>query len=128
MARRTMKPKDGLKIVDPSARTKQEAEKAVKDLLGALPCFGCSKPLDSSEAWAVEVKHGKQIPRTLLKWWGQAEQNAGDGKRPLLVLHPAGAAYADSLAVLRLADLADSTLRLGNLPNSLSLVSRRTTD
>ena len=45
--------------------------------------------------WAVEVKHGKQIPRTLLKWWGQAEQNAGDGKRPLLVLHPAGAAYAE---------------------------------
>ncbi len=44
---------------------------------------------------------------TLLKWWGQAEQNAGDGKRPLLVLHPAGAAYADSLAVVRLADLAE---------------------
>jgi hypothetical protein len=34
-------------------------------LLGALPCFGCSKPLDSSEAWAVEVKHGKQIPPPL---------------------------------------------------------------
>lgn len=45
--------------------------------------------------------------RTLLKSWGQAEQNASDRKRPLLVLHPAGAAYADSLAVLRLADLAE---------------------
>ncbi len=93
MARRTTKPKDGLKIVGPSpsdvnreqsviplfpsTKTKQEVEKAVKNLLGALPCFGCSKPLDSSEAWAVEVKHGKQILRTLLKWWGQAEQNAG---------------------------------------------------
>jgi hypothetical protein len=61
-----------------------------------------------ASGWAVEVKHGKQIPRTLLKWWGQAEQNAGEGKRTLLVLHPAGTAYADSLAVLRLADLAEA--------------------
>lgn len=47
---------------------------------------------------------GKQIPTKLLRWWEQAERNTQDGKKPLLVLHPLGTDYADSLAVVRLAD------------------------
>lgn len=73
------------------------------DVVGATLRAGPKRPED----WAVEVKHGKQIPRTLLQWWKQTQQNTPEGKRPLLVLHPAGAAYADSLAVVHLADLAE---------------------
>lgn len=36
---------------------------------------------------AIECKHGKQIPRTILKWWDQAQANAGD-RIPVLVMHP----------------------------------------
>ncbi len=54
----------------------------------------------------MEVKHGRQIPRALPKWWEQAQRNAPEGKLPLLVLHPLGADYQDSLAVVRLEDLS----------------------
>jgi hypothetical protein len=87
-------------------KTWKKAELAVARLLGGRRCHFEVSDVEAG-GWAVEVKHGRQIPRTLLKWWGQAEQNAGDGKSPLLALHPTGAAYADSLAVVRLADLAE---------------------
>jgi hypothetical protein len=57
------------------------------------------------DGFSVEVKHGRQIPKTLLRWWEQARQNTTPGKMTLLVLHPLGAAYEDSLVILRLADL-----------------------
>ena len=87
-------------------KTWRAVERAIARLLGGRRCHFEGKDVDAGE-WSVEVKHGRQVPKTIIDWFGQAEQNAGDRKRPLLVLHPAGAAYADSLAVLRLADLAE---------------------
>ena len=54
------------------------AERAVARLLGGRRCHFEGQDVDAGDT-AVEVKHGKQIPRTLLKSWGQAGQNAGDG-------------------------------------------------
>jgi hypothetical protein len=32
---------------------------------------------DRAGPFSFECKHGKQIPKTILKWWAQAETNAG---------------------------------------------------
>ncbi len=56
----------------------KKAELAVAGLLGGRRCHFEGSDVEAG-GWAVEVKHGRQIPCTLLKWWGQAEQNAGDG-------------------------------------------------
>ncbi len=93
-------------------KTWKAAERAVARLLGGRRCRFEAQDVDAGP-WAVEVKHGRQIPRTLLKWWGQAEHNTAQGKRPLLVLHAHRADYADSLAIVRLADLAKLALAVG---------------
>ena len=54
--------------------------------------------------YAIECKHGAQIPKTILKWWAQTVRNAGD-RRPLLVLHPPRWKNEESLAVLPLHEL-----------------------
>ena len=124
MARRTTKPKDGLKIVGPSpsdvnreqsvtplfpsTKTKQEVEKGVKNLLGALPCFGCSKPLDASEAWAVEVKRDEEgTRRKLFKWLIGAHENCLPKEQGILVLQPSDGGAMESLVVLPLLLLAN---------------------
>ncbi|KKM97045.1 hypothetical protein LCGC14_1171960 [marine sediment metagenome] len=85
-------------------KTWKAAERAVARLLGGRRCHFEGRDVET-EDWAVEVKHGKQIPRTLLKWWEQAQGNTPEGNKPLLVLHPLGTEYEDSLAILRLGDL-----------------------
>ena len=80
------------------------AERAVVRLLGGRGCHFEGKDVEAG-CWAVEVKHGRQIPRTLLRWWRQARRNTPTGKKPLLVLHPHGVGYPDSLAIVRLSDL-----------------------
>lgn len=40
-----------------------------------------------AQGFAIECKHGKQIPKTILKWWAQAQTNAS-GRVPMLVMHP----------------------------------------
>lgn len=87
-------------------RTWKAVERAVARLLGGRRCHFEQADVDAA-GFSVEVKHGQQIPRTLLKWWEQARENARDGKTPLLVLHPVGAKYEDSLAVIRLDDLVE---------------------
>lgn len=54
--------------------------------------------------YAIEAKHGKQIPKTILKWWDQTVRNAGD-RRPLLVLHPPRWRMEESLAIIPLHEL-----------------------
>ncbi len=72
--------------------------------------------------WSVEVKHGKQVPKTVLDWFDQAEKNARDGKRPLLVLHPPRVKYEDSLVVLRLADFVRANDAGDSKPHTVRLV------
>ncbi len=87
-------------------RTWKAAERAVARLLNGRRCHFEGQDVDAA-GFSVEVKHGRQIPKTLLGWWKQTRENTRDRKRPLLVLHPLGAEYEDSLAVLRLADLVE---------------------
>ena len=86
-------------------KTWKAAERAVARLLNGRRCHFERQDVDAGP-WAVEVKHGRQIPRTLLKWWAQTQANSTGGKTPMLVLHPHGTDYADSLALVRLADFA----------------------
>lgn len=46
-------------------------------------------PDGRGQGYALEVKHGKQIPKWLLKMWGQAKTNAeGLDLIPVGVCHP----------------------------------------
>jgi len=59
---------------------------------------------DAENNWlAVEVKHGKQVPKFPFSAMAQAQRNAGD-KLAVVVLHPEGAPYDASLVCIRLAD------------------------
>lgn len=55
--------------------------------------------------WDIEVKHGKQIPKTILKWWSQANKNTREGQKPMLVLHYPRQSLEDCLVFVRLGDL-----------------------
>ncbi len=91
-------------------KTWKHAERAVARLLGGRRCHFEGEDVDAGE-WSVEVKHGRQVPKTIIDWFDQAERNTPEGKRPLLVLHPPRLPCEDSLVVLRLADFvrADDT-------------------
>jgi hypothetical protein len=85
-------------------QTWKAVERAVARLLAGRRCHFERQDVECAR-FSVEVKHGGQIPSALLKWWEQAQRNTQDGKQPLLVMHPTGAGYADSLVAMRLADL-----------------------
>ena len=84
-------------------KTWKAAELKVAWLLGGGRFHFEGEDVNAGE-WSVEVKQGKQVPKTVLAWFEQAECNTPEGKRPLLVLHPPRFPYEDSLVVLRLAD------------------------
>jgi hypothetical protein len=48
-------------------KTWKAAELAIARLLKGRRCHFEGRDVDA-KVWAVEVKHGRQIPRTLLKW------------------------------------------------------------
>ena len=76
-------------------------------MLGALPCFGCSKPLDGSEAWAVEVRRDEEATRQkLFKWLIGAHENCWPREEGILVLQPSDGGAMESLVVLPLLCLA----------------------
>ena len=58
-----------------------------------------------AKGFNIEVKHGNQIPKTLLKWWDQACKNSPGERVPLLILHPKGLPREHSLAVIRIDEL-----------------------
>ncbi len=84
-------------------QTWKHAERAIARLLGGCRCHFEGKDVDAGR-WSAEVKHGRQVPKTIIDWFDQAEKNARDGERPLLVLHPPRIPYEESLVVLRLGD------------------------
>lgn len=63
----------------------------------------------SSGRLAIEVKDWDpdRFPRWLINAFGQAETVARPGQIPVLVLHPHGARYVESYAVIRLKTLLD---------------------
>lgn len=56
--------------------------------------------------YALEVKHGRQIPALVIKAMRQAVASVRGDQIPMVVLHPEGARYDDSLIVIRFGDLA----------------------
>jgi len=68
-------------------QTWKVAERALARLLNGRRCHFEGQDVEC-DGFSVEVKHGRQIPKTLLGWWEQARQNTPPDKTPLLVLHP----------------------------------------
>lgn len=55
----------------------------------------------------IEIKHGKQIPKTVVKFMGQAEKNCEEGKVPVVIMHPLNGKYEDGLVMMRFTDWKD---------------------
>ena len=60
-------------------------------------------------AYSIEVKHRATLPGWLLTAMYQARAAASAGRLPIVVIHEHGAAYADALVVMRLADFIEGT-------------------
>ena len=84
-------------------QTWKAVERAIARLLDGCRYHFEGKDVDAGR-WSAEVKHGHQVPKTIIDWFDQAEKNACDGERPLLVLHPPRIPYEESLVVFRLSD------------------------
>jgi len=65
---------------------------------------------------SVEVKSRRELPRFLMKSYGQAVDNAKAGKIPLLILKEKGKRFADCLCILRLEDFQSLFLGGGGHP------------
>lgn len=102
-------------------KTWKHVERAVARLLGVRRCHFEGEDVDAGR-WSVEVKHGRQVPKTIIDWFEQAERNTSEGKRPLLVLHPPRVKYEDSLVVLRLADFVRANDAGDSKPHRVRLV------
>jgi len=56
---------------------------------------------------SIEVKTRRELPRFLVKAYGQAAGNARAGKLPLLVLKETGKRFEDCLCILSLGDFLE---------------------
>jgi hypothetical protein len=54
--------------------------------------------------FAIQVKHGKQIPAGIQHFMEQTVRDAPRDKLPTLVMHPYGKSVGESLVVFRLKD------------------------
>jgi hypothetical protein len=60
-----------------------------------------------TEPFAVQVKHGKQIPKKIQKYMEQTVGDCPEGLIPTLVMHPYGRSIDDSLVVIPLKDFKE---------------------
>jgi hypothetical protein len=61
---------------------------------------------DIKHPWyALEIKHGKQIPALLIKAMAQAVASVRGDQIPMVVFHPHGADYDDSFVIVKISDL-----------------------
>lgn len=92
--------------------TWKAVERAVAEILGGerVPVTGRARgsaPDIAHESLAIEVKHRKAMPAWLLDAMAQAvASKRAPEQLPIVVLHPKGARYVDSLVIVRLGDLA----------------------
>jgi hypothetical protein len=82
-------------------RTWSSAELKIARFLGWVKTHWARKD-SKGVGWSAEIKHGKQILKTLLKWWKQALRNTDPGDKTVLIMHPKGWKYEDSLVMLDL--------------------------
>lgn len=59
------------------------------------------------DPFAIQVKHGKQIPATIQKFMDQTVRDAPKGTLPTLIMHPYGRSIGESLVVFRLSDFRE---------------------
>ncbi len=102
-------------------QTWKHAERAIARLLDGCRCHFEGKDVDAGR-WSAEVKHGRQVPKTIIDWFEQAERNTPEGKRPLLVLHPPRLPYEDSPVVLRLGDFVRANDTGDSKPHRVEIV------
>ncbi len=102
-------------------QTCKAVERAIARLLGGCRCHFEGKGVDAGR-WSVEVKHGRQVAKTIINWFDQAERNTPEGKRPLLVLHPPRLPYEESLVVLRLGDFVRANDVGDSKPHTVEIV------
>ena len=57
-----------------------------------------------TEPFAIQVKHGKQIPKGIQKFMAQTVRDAPKGTLPTLLMHAHGAPIEETLVVFRLGD------------------------
>ncbi len=91
--------------------TWKAVERGVAKLLGGRRVGILGNHDVEAEYWDIEVKHGKQIPKTLLKWWAQAQTNTREGQRPMLILHYPRQKLKDCLVIVKLGDLLNETAK-----------------
>lgn len=56
-------------------KTWKAVERAVARLLGGRRCHFEGQDVETGD-WAVEIKHGKQVPRTVPRWYRGSAQLA----------------------------------------------------
>jgi hypothetical protein len=59
------------------------------------------------DAFAVECKTRKDVPKWLVRAMQQARLAAQEGQLPLVVVHPHGGQYDNDFVILRMADFRD---------------------
>jgi len=57
--------------------------------------------------YAIQIKHGRQIPKTIQKFMEQTLRDATQGSLPTLVMHAHGTAIDESLIVFRLKEFRE---------------------
>lgn len=67
---------------------------------------GNNAPDAETDHLAIQIKHGYTFPAYLASWLAGICENTPAGKTGVVVWHPKGAKVDDSLALLRVADLA----------------------
>lgn len=90
--------------------TWKKVELKIAALLGGerVPVTGRARgsaPDIKQPVLALEVKHGKQIPKLVLEAMDQAEKSVRGDQVPMAVMHPLRAEYSDSICIVRLKDL-----------------------
>ena len=57
--------------------------------------------------YAIQIKHGRQVPKTIQKFMEQTLRDAAQGSLPTLVMHAHGTAIDESLVVFRLKEFRE---------------------
>ena len=70
--------------------------------VGAVGDEGCD--CKDTAPFAIQVKHGKQIPKGIQKFMAQTVRDAPKGTLPTLLMHAHGAPIEETLVVFRLGD------------------------
>jgi hypothetical protein len=73
---------------------------------GQRPDRGDQAPDAETDLLAIQIKHGYKCPTYLRDWLGGINRNTPAGKTGVVVWHPTGARFTDSLVLLRAEDFA----------------------